>query len=57
MTLIAKATQRLVIDMGISWYKAFEKEFSKEYFQKVLSVSFVIAKNRFVFISIVSKFH
>ena len=35
MKLEAKATRGLVVDMGISWYKAFEKEFSKEYFQKV----------------------
>src|SRR4051794_694361 len=29
MKLEAKATRGLVIDMGVSWYKAFEKEFSK----------------------------
>jgi hypothetical protein len=58
MKLIAEATSRLVIDMGVSWYKAFEKEFSKEYFQKVLSNSFIIEnKQRFLFISIVSKFY
>ncbi|CAF0997593.1 unnamed protein product [Adineta ricciae] len=37
MKLEAKATRGLVVDMGISWYKAFEKEFSKEYFQKLAS--------------------
>lgn len=36
MKLETKATRGLVIDMGVSWYKAFEKEFSKEYFQKVM---------------------
>jgi uracil-DNA glycosylase len=35
MKLEAKATRGLCVDIGISWYKAFEKEFSKEYFQKV----------------------
>lgn len=35
MKLEAKATRGLVIDMGVSWYKAFEKEFAKEYFLKV----------------------
>jgi hypothetical protein len=44
MKLITKATSQLVSDMGASWYKAFEKEFSKEYFQKVLSNSFTIEK-------------
>jgi hypothetical protein len=37
MKLEAKTTRGLVVDMGVSWYKAFEKEFSKEYFQKVYS--------------------
>ena len=37
MKLEAKSTRGLVVEMGVSWYKAFEKEFSKEYFQKVLS--------------------
>ena len=35
MKLEAKTTRGLVVNMGVSWYKAFEKEFSKEYFQKV----------------------
>ena len=35
MKLEAKATRGLVVNMGVSWYKAFEKEFSKDYFQKV----------------------
>ncbi|CAF0718267.1 unnamed protein product [Adineta steineri] len=35
MKLEAKTTRGLVIDMGTSWYKAFEKEFSKDYFQKL----------------------
>lgn len=38
MKLEAKATRGLVVDMGASWYKAFEKEFSKEYFQKVMRI-------------------
>jgi hypothetical protein len=53
---LSKATSQLVSDMGTSWYKAFENEFSKEYFQKVSSNSFIIEKKDF-FISIVSKFH
>ena len=36
MKLEAKTTRGLVVDMGVSWYKAFEKEFSKEYFLKVI---------------------
>jgi GGDEF domain-containing protein len=35
MKLEAKLTRGLVVNIGVSWYKAFEKEFSKEYFQKV----------------------
>ena len=35
MKLEAKTTRGLVVDMGVSWYKAFEKEFSKDYFQKL----------------------
>jgi hypothetical protein len=35
MKLEGKATRGLVVDMGVTWYKAFEKEFSKDYFQKV----------------------
>ncbi len=42
MKLEAKLTHGLVIDMGTSWYKAFEKEFSKEYFQKVPSLLKII---------------
>jgi hypothetical protein len=49
MTLIPKATSQLVSDMGASWYKAFEKEFTKEYFQKVLSNSFTIEKQKIIF--------
>jgi hypothetical protein len=44
MKLEAKLTHGLVVDMGTSWYKAFEKEFSKEYFQKVSSVLKIIIK-------------
>lgn len=36
MKLEAKSTRGLVVDMGVSWYKAFEKEFSKEYFLQVI---------------------
>lgn len=32
---VTKATSELIVNMGESWYKAFEQEFSKEYFQKV----------------------
>jgi hypothetical protein len=45
MQLIAKATRGLVVDISTSWYKAFEKEFSKEYFQKVLFNSFLLENN------------
>lgn len=35
LKLESKTTRGLVVNVGLSWYKAFEKEFSKEYFQKV----------------------
>ena len=41
MKLEAKQTRGLVVDMGVSWYKAFEKEFSKEYFQKVITPNLI----------------
>ena len=47
MQLIAKATRGLVVRINPSWYKAFEKEFSKEYFQKVLFNSFLLEKSYF----------
>ena len=37
MKLEAKVSRGLAINMGASWYKAFEKEFSKDYFQKVVT--------------------
>lgn len=57
MKLITDATSRLVMDMGASWYKAFEREFSKEYFQKVPSNTLTIDQEDSVFLSIVSDFH
>ncbi len=48
MKLEAKTTRGLVVDMGVSWYKAFEKEFSKDYFQKVENI-FMIIKNKLSF--------
>jgi hypothetical protein len=39
-------------DMGISWYKTFEQEFSKEYFQKV---GFNYINQYFIFILLVSQ--
>ncbi|CAF1036376.1 unnamed protein product [Adineta steineri] len=33
----AKKTRGLVVNMGMSWYKAFESEFSKDYFLEVLA--------------------
>ncbi len=53
MKLEAKTTRGLVTDMGVSWYKAFEKEFSKEYFQKV-DHTFIMKKN---IEFLVGKFH
>ncbi|CAF3999492.1 unnamed protein product [Rotaria sp. Silwood2] len=35
MKLETQRTRGLVVNMGLSWYKIFEKEFSKEYFQKL----------------------
>lgn len=35
MKQTAQKTYGLVVNMGISWYKAFEKEFSKPYFLNV----------------------
>lgn len=50
MERITNVTSKLIIDMGESWYKAFEKEFSKAYFQKVLSNSFIIKKKNIKFL-------
>ncbi|CAF4607548.1 unnamed protein product [Rotaria sp. Silwood1] len=35
MKLETQRTRGLVVNMGLSWYKTFEKEFSKEYFKKL----------------------
>ncbi|CAF1487692.1 unnamed protein product [Rotaria sordida] len=35
MKFESQRTRGLVVNMGLSWYKTFEKEFSKEYFQKL----------------------
>ena len=37
MKLLSDAPSKLIVNMGASWYKEFEKEFSKDYFQKVSS--------------------
>jgi hypothetical protein len=50
MQLIAKATRGLVVDISTSWYKAFEKEFSKEYFQKVLWPNFYLLQTIIIII-------
>jgi len=48
MKLEGKATRGLVVDMGVSWYKALEKEFSKEYFLKVKLRDLVLLDNKII---------
>ena len=48
MKLEGKATRGLVVDMGVSWYKALEKEFSKEYFLKVKVKDLVLLDNKII---------